>query len=121
MKECAVVQIKISARHGTLSDESQRFIREKVNKLLHLFERIMMIEVTVDLSNDEKWVELIVSLEHKNNLVAREHNKDVLAAVDMVLDKLAHQLRKYKEKIQDHRRTPHLGDVPGTALPEESE
>jgi putative sigma-54 modulation protein len=115
------VQIKISARHGTLNEETQRFIREKANKLLHLFERIKIIEVTVDFSSDDnKLVEFLVSLEHKADLVAREHNKDVLAAVDLVLDKLQHQLRKHKEKIQDHRRTPSMGDVTGSSLPEES-
>jgi putative sigma-54 modulation protein len=113
------VQIKISARHGNLTEEIQRFIREKANKLLHLFDRIMMIEVMVDLSSEDKLVEFLVSLEHKHDLVARDRNKDVLAAVDVVLDKLSQQLRKYKEKIQDHRRTPSMGDVSGTALPEE--
>ncbi len=114
------MQIKISARHGNLSEETQQFIREKANKLLHLFERIMMIEVTVDFSNEEKWVEFLVSLEHKHELVAREHSKDVLAAVDLVLDKLSQQLRKHKQKIQDHRRTPSMGDVTSSPLPEES-
>jgi putative sigma-54 modulation protein len=115
------VQIKISARHGNLSDETQQFIRDKASKLLHLFERIKIIEVTVDFSNDDnKLVEFLVSLEHKHDLVAREHSKDVLVAVDLVLDKLQHQLRKHKEKIQDHRRTPSMGDVKGTPLAEES-
>jgi putative sigma-54 modulation protein len=114
------VQIKISARHGNLSDETQRFIREKANKLLHLFDRIMMIEVTVEMTSEAALVEFLVSLEHKHDLVARERNKDILAAVDVVLDKLAQQLRKYKEKIQDHRRTPSMGDVKGTVLPNES-
>jgi putative sigma-54 modulation protein len=113
------VQIKISARHGNLNDETQQFIRDKANKLLHLFDRIMMIEVTVDLSSDEKLVEFLVSLEHKHDLVAHERSKDVLAAVDLVLDKLSQQLRKYKQKIQDHRRTPSMGDVAGAPLPEE--
>jgi ribosomal subunit interface protein len=45
--------------------------------------------------------------------VASERNKDVLAAVDLVLHKLEQQVRKYKEKIQDHRRTPSAGKGPG--------
>ena len=39
------------------------------------------------------------------------------AAVDLVLDKLEQQLRKYKEKIQDHRRTPSMGDVTSAPTP----
>lgn len=116
------MQIKISARHGHLSEATQQFIREKAQKLLHFFERIMSIEVTVDLKNDVKLVEFLVSAEHKHDFVARESNNDILAAVDLVVDKLEGQLRRYKEKVQDRRRTPSAGEVAGSpALEEASE
>ena len=116
------MQIKVSARHGHLSEATQQFIREKAQKLLHFFERIMSIEVTVDLKNDIKLVEFLVSAEHKHDFVARESNGDILAAVDLAIDKLEGQLRRYKEKVQDRRRTPSTGEVAGTpALEEASE
>ena len=116
------MQIKISARHGHLSEATQQFIREKAQKLLHFFERIMLIEVTVDLKNDIKLVEFLVSAEHKHDFVARENNADILAAVDLAVDKVEGQLRRYKEKVQDRRRTPSAGEVAGTpALEEASE
>jgi putative sigma-54 modulation protein len=112
------VEIKISARHGHLSEETQSFIREKSQKLLRLFERLTMIEVTVDLKDDlNKVVEFLVSAEHKHDFVARETNADVLAAVDLVLPKLEQQLRKYKEKITDRHRRPR---IVGAVAPEES-
>jgi ribosome-associated translation inhibitor RaiA len=43
-----------------------------------------------------------------------------MAAVDLVLAKLEGQLRRYKEKIQDHRRTPSTGEVAGAPSLEES-
>lgn len=107
------MQIKISARHGHLHEATQEFIREKANKLTHYFGRLMMIEVIVDLKEEEKIVEFLVSAEHKHDFVASERNQDILAAVDLVLDKLERQIRKYKEKIMDHRRTPAAGDVAG--------
>jgi putative sigma-54 modulation protein len=117
------VQIKISTRHGHLNDGTQDFIRDKAGKLLHYFQRLTMIDVTVDLQEDEKGekgIEFVVSAEHKHDFVARARHKDVLAAVDLVLDKVEQQLRKYKEKIQDHRHTPARGDAPGTAAPDEA-
>ncbi len=114
------MQIKISARHGHLSEATQQFIREKAQKLLHFFERIMSIEVTVDLKNDIRSVEFLVSAEHKHDFVARESNSDILAAVDLVVDKLEGQLRRYKEKVQDRRRTPSTGEVTRAPAPEES-
>jgi putative sigma-54 modulation protein len=114
------VDVKISARHGHLAEATQAFIREKANKLLRFFERLTLIEVTVDLKNDLKWVEFVVSAEHKHDFVARETNPDILAAVDLVVDKLENQLRRYKEKVQDRRRTPSAGEVAGAPAPEET-
>ena len=114
------MQIKISARHGHLSEPTQQFIREKAEKLLRFFERLTLIEVTVDLKSDTKQVEFLVSAEHKHDFVAREKNDDILAAVDLVVDKLEGQLRRYKEKVQDRRRTPSVGEVAGAPSQEES-
>jgi putative sigma-54 modulation protein len=105
------VQIKISARHGHLNEEHQEHIRERAGKLLHFFQRIMMIEVLVDTQNGDHLVEFLVSAEHKHDFVASDRHKDLLTAVDLVLGKLEGQIRKYKEKVQDHRRAPSAGDV----------
>ncbi len=105
------VQIKISARHGHLADTTQQFIREKAQKLLRFFERLTQIEVTVDLQEAAKVVEIVAKAEHKHDFVARESHPEVLAAVDLAVAKLEGQLRRYKEKIQDRRRTPSVGEV----------
>jgi len=100
------VQIKTSVRHGHLSESAQQLVRDKAEKLLHFFDRLTMIEVTVDLQEDSKSVELLVQAEHKHDFVARESAAELQVALDAAVDKLVHQLRRYKEKIQDHRRDP---------------
>jgi putative sigma-54 modulation protein len=116
------VQVKIAVRHGHLSDATQQVIRDKAEKLLHFFDRLTMIGVTVDLDRkDEKWVEILVQAEHKHDFVAHERHVDLLVAVDQVLNKLEGQLRRYKEKIQDHRRTPSAGRLSGGPALEESD
>jgi putative sigma-54 modulation protein len=106
------VQIKISVRHGHLTEETQQAIRDKAEKLLHFFERLTLIEVTVDMGkNGDKTVEFIVQAEHKHNIVGQDHHQNLMTAVDMAMAKLEAQIRRYKEKIQDHRRTPHTGEV----------
>jgi putative sigma-54 modulation protein len=110
------VQIKISVRHGQLTNDVQQSIQDRAQKLLHFFDRLTMIAVTVDLERKEqKVVEVLVQAEHKHDFVARESHPDLLAAVDLVLDKLEGQLRRYKEKIQDHRRTRPVGGAAGKA------
>lgn len=114
------VQTKIAVRHGHLSEAGQKAIREKANKLLHFFERITLIEVTVDLQKEEsKLVEFVVQAEHKHDFVSREHHAELMTAVDMALAKLEAQIRRYKEKIQDHRRDRPTSELAGSPkLPE---
>lgn len=117
------MQVKIAVRHGELSEETQQRIREKAEKLLHFFDRLTIIEVTVDLKKtegDRCLVELLVQAEHRHDFVAREHHHDPVAALDMALNKLEAQLRRYKEKIQDRRRRPSAGETAGAGGPEEA-
>ncbi len=101
------MQVRISTRHGSLSDETQSKIRAKVEKLTRLFDRLTAIEVTVDLERrDEPSVDLRVSAEHRHDFVASIRSNDLLGSIDLVMHKLEQQLRKYKEKIQDRHRTP---------------
>src|SRR5258708_16028938 len=100
------VQIKIATRHGHLNDATQKFIQEKAQKLLRYFERLTMIEVTVDLQGDEKVVEFLVQAEHKHDFVARESHADLLAALYLLLANLQGQFRRHNKKIQNNPRTP---------------
>ena len=54
--------VKISARHGHLSDAAHQLIEEKAGNLIHFFERLTMIEVTVDLGDHRLGV--VEDLEH---------------------------------------------------------
>lgn len=100
------VQIKVTTRHGHLSEEHQQQIRDKVARLEHHFPRLMQIEVIADVKDSENKVELLVSAEHKHDFVATATHGEMMGAVDLVLDKLDQQIRKYKDKIQDHHRSP---------------
>jgi putative sigma-54 modulation protein len=101
------VQVTISVRHGALNEEAQAKITEKVEKLGRLFDRLVGMEVTIDLEHrDEPEVELSVSAEHKHDFTASCRTTDLMGAVDQVVHKLEQQLRKYKQKIQEHHRTP---------------
>lgn len=107
------MQVQISARHGDLSEATKDKITRKVEKLQRYFERLTSIDVTVDLSKaDEPKIEVIASAEHKNDFVAQHQSKDMFGSLDTVVTKLEQQIKKYKERIQDHGR-------PGAATLEE--
>lgn len=96
--------INVSARHGHLSEASQEKVRAKLDKLVRLFDRITAIEVTVDLADrDAPSVEIVASAEPKHDFVATEQNGDLMQSLDGALHKIEQQIRKYKERVQEHR------------------
>lgn len=113
------MEISISSRHGQLNQDARAYIDRKVPKLSHLFERLTSIHVTVDFQKNEPEVELLVSAEHKHDFVARERNATVHAAFDAAMSKMEMQLRKYKEKVQEHHRRP-ANEAGGMAAGEEA-
>lgn len=103
------MQINISTRHGHLSEATQSKIQAKLERLPRLFERLTAIEVTIDLEHRESpTVDLQVSAEHKHDFVATEQAGDLMASIDGCLHKVEQQLRKYKQRIQDHHKSPGL-------------
>ena len=101
------MQVNISARHGHLNDESKDQITAKMERLLRLFDRLLSIDVTVDLKRQEMpSVDVRVSAEHKHDFVATDQASSLMAALDGVIHKLEGQLRKYKERVQSRHRTP---------------
>jgi putative sigma-54 modulation protein len=103
------VQVTVSARHGHLSDEAQQQLNEKAEKLLHFFDRLTAIAVTVDLHRDHDGklsVEIIAHAEHKHEFVATDKDADIPHAFHLAADRIKQQIKHYKEKLQDHRRDP---------------
>ena len=95
------MQMNISIRHGHVSDDTQATIQEKLDKLTRLYDRITAIEVTVDLEHrDLPAVDLKVSAK-KHEFMAVGQAENLLAAVDVAVDKMEQQVRKHKEKVQD--------------------
>lgn len=107
------MQIQITSRHGNLGPDQQAYLNEKAGKLLKYFERLMVIKVEVDLHKKDWMVEIQASAEHKHDFIARETAATLEAAADLCVHKLENQLRRYKEKVQNHKNAvPHGGTSP---------
>jgi putative sigma-54 modulation protein len=96
------VQLSITTRHGHLTEATQAKVRAKAEKLGRIFDRLMSIEIVVDLNDSQKTkVDLKVSAEHKH-----EQGDSLLGAVEAAIDKVEEQLRRYKERVQERHRNP---------------
>ena len=102
------MQTTISARHGHLSPATQEKITEKVEVVRRFFDRLTAISVTADLEHRERAIlELRVRAEHHDEFVAIAEAETVFAALDGAIEKMEQQLRRFKEKLKEHRAVGH--------------
>ena len=98
------VEIKVTAKHGQLSDVIQETIKTKVAKLPKFFDRMTAIQVLADLKrSDSPKVEIIVSAEQTNDFFASDTGNNVIVALDSTISKIEQQIKKHKEKLVSHR------------------
>ncbi|MBR4834148.1 MAG: ribosome-associated translation inhibitor RaiA [Thermoguttaceae bacterium] len=98
------MQIQVQARHGSLADATRQKIADKVEKLGRFIERVSNIDVMVDLEKaDQPVVEVVVSTELKKDFRADYTSGDLWGCLDQTIDKIEQQMRKFKEKMTDHR------------------
>lgn len=109
------MQTTISARHGHLSPATQEKITEKVEVVRKFFDRITAIYVTVDLARPEQaLLELRVRAEHHDEFVAVAEADTIFAALDGAIEKMENQLRRFKERLKEHRAVGHKHLEPPT-------
>lgn len=105
------MQVDIACRHGSIGNALQEHTKAKSEKLLTFFERVTAINVTYDFNKERVRVEILVDAEHKHNFVAHSDGEDAHATFDAAYHKMEQQIKKYKEKVQDHRREKPLGEM----------
>lgn len=83
----------------------KEYVEKKISKLERYFDSTPQTDVHVNLSvyNDEQRIEVTIPM---TNLLLRgeERHEDLYAAIDLVVDKLERQIRKYKTKINRKAR-----------------
>jgi putative sigma-54 modulation protein len=99
-----------------VSEALKDYCQEKAERLPRFFDRIQLIEVVLDGKAGRHSAELIVhAAGAPQPFVAREDDEDAFAAMDLVLDKIEEQLRRYKER---HRNRKHPPRGPAEPTPE---
>lgn len=98
------MEIQVQVRHGSMSEATRQKIADKVEKLGRFLERVTNIDVLVDLEKEaEPSVEVVVATELKKDFRADYTSGDLWGCLDQTIDKIEQQMRKFKEKMTEHR------------------
>lgn len=96
------MQINVTFRHMETSEPVSNYIEEKLPKLKKYIDE--PVEAQVVLSVEKIRHKAEVSLSAKGiTIKATDETSDMYAAIDGVMDKLDRQLKRYKDKIKNHK------------------
>ena len=97
------MQIQVTGRHVTLTDDVRQYAETKAGKLSRFYDRIHEIEVVLDHESEQFTAEMIVRADRKHTFVASETGPDTFALIDLVVEKLGRQLTRHKEKNRNRK------------------
>ncbi|AKH90081.1 ribosome hibernation promoting factor [Edwardsiella tarda] len=95
------MQLNITGHHLEITDAIRQFVSEKFAKLEQYFDRINQVNVTLSIEKVDHIAEATVFI-NGGELHASAEQEDMYAAIDVLIDKLARQLNKHKDKLKQH-------------------
>ncbi|MBI4616592.1 MAG: ribosome-associated translation inhibitor RaiA [Planctomycetes bacterium] len=98
------MEIHVTARSEDVTKSMKDYANQKVQKLEKYFGQIHGIDIFLSRDHDGFVAEVKVAAGRGGRkLVGKEKKEDMIAAIDLVLDKMERQLTKLKEKVKKHK------------------
>jgi len=99
------MQVHITGRHVEITDSIREHIYGKVERTLVDFPRVEDVRIVLDLQKREHFAEVLV--QGKNiHVEGKSSSENMYTSIDEALEKAEHQLRKLRQKVQDHHHHP---------------
>jgi len=102
----ATYNIQITGRHVEVTDAMKNYAIEKVSKLERFINRIIDVNVIMDIQRVDHRVEIILKVGN-TKITSKAATTDMYASIDQAVHKLEAQILRYKSKLQDHHAKGH--------------
>ncbi|HHT9117391.1 MAG TPA: ribosome hibernation-promoting factor, HPF/YfiA family [Candidatus Hypogeohydataceae bacterium YC38] len=104
------MDIIVSGRHINITAAIKSYAEKKASKLEKFFDRVIKVQMNLNVESDRHTAEMIVSAARGSMLIAEVTDHDIYAAIDRAVDKLERQLTRHKEKL--YRKRARKGTLP---------
>ncbi len=98
--------VAVTGRHVDVTEAMKNHAIEKISKLERLGKDIIDVVVTMDIQKLEHRVDVVMKYGH-TMIKSSAVSNDMYASTDLVVHKIASQIRKYKSRLQDHHAKGH--------------
>lgn len=95
------MNLNISGHHMDLTDALRNYVSSKMERIERHFDHVIDAEIVLEVEKERRKAEATLLLSGAK-LHAEATQDDMYAAIDLMIDKLDRQTRKFKEKRSDH-------------------
>ena len=103
MSHDADVTIEFKGRHDHITERMQEHATKKLQRLGRFEDALTRVEVVADHAHENPEIELIAHLRKGAPMVAKDRGESFSGTIDLLVDKMETQLRKWKEKLTNHK------------------
>ena len=98
------MQVSITGRHVTVTDNVKLHIEDKLERCLGTFPRIESVHVILETENRDQISEVVIQASSHIRITSKERSENLFDAIDRSVEHAERQMRKQRDKIQDHHR-----------------
>lgn len=102
------MNLLLTGQHLEISPAIRAYVENKLERVVHHFDKVIDIAVILGVeapSEKDKRQRAEVNLRVKGKIFHLDHYaENIYAAIDGLVDRLDHQVVKYKGKLQDHHQ-----------------
>src|SRR3990172_9706513 len=98
----------LTARHFKAHDTLKEFAESELTKISKYYDGIIKSEVILSFdkpTNSIKIAEIIVHANNHHTFMAKEASEDFKISIESAIEKIAIQIKKYKDKLKDNKAT----------------
>ena len=104
------MNIQITSRHSKVSKQTQDYLKSELINLEKFNDRMTSSHVILDSEHINKIVEIIITVQG-STVNAKAKSDNLGKSVDLALQKITRQLKKFKQKMKNHKKA-NIKDIP---------
>ncbi len=96
------MNISVTFRHMEPSEALKDYVNDRAGRLTKYVDRPLETNVTLKVEKFRQIADVVINA-NGVRIAGEESHEDMYAAIDLVMDKIERQVRKYKSKITRHK------------------
>jgi putative sigma-54 modulation protein len=96
------MELSVTFRHMEPSDALRDYVHDRTGKLTKYIDRPLDSQVTLSVQKFRQIADVVINADGIR-IAGQETHEDMYAAIDLVMDKIERQVKKYREKIRNHK------------------